>query len=144
MYNPPRFNAGPYARFHARLLRAGRSVTQPRDVVFGAFIRLGPCTMKALVAELVGRIPAMTVYRTVRLFRELGVVDMIRQDVIELRPPFKQHVHYLVCEQCGRQVGFNDEQLERQLERLAAGRRWAMSYHRVELVGQCGVCRGLS
>lgn len=72
---------------------------------------------------------------------ELGVIELVRAGVIDLKPPFRRHGHQMVCEKCGRQIGFNDERLERLLERLAGSRRFEMGHHRVELYGECDVCR---
>jgi Fe2+ or Zn2+ uptake regulation protein len=74
------------------------------------------------------------------LFVELEIAEMVRQDVIALRAPFRQHVHYFACDKCGRNIGFNDARLERALEWLAESRLWQVTHHRVELVGQCATC----
>ncbi len=137
MYRPERYNAGPFARFHAHLERSGRSVTRNRDLVFGALVRLGACRVR----DLADVVPERSLYRTVKLFVEIGIAEMIRQDVIRLRAPIGVHGHFMVCEQCGRQIGFNDERLERELGRLAAAREFAADGHRVELQGQCRVCQ---
>jgi Fe2+ or Zn2+ uptake regulation protein len=129
-----------YDRLHAYLTAHHRSVTRTRDEVYGALLRQSPGRLAEVARDIEGRVPQATFYRTINLFIEIGVAEMIRQDVIALRAPFRQHVHYLLCEECGQTVGFNDERLERELARLARARPWNVAHHRLELEGRCGRC----
>ncbi len=127
-------------KLHAHLQSVGRSRTSARDQVYLALDKIGPCTKHALALHLAGAIDESSVYRTVNMFIEVGVADMIRFHLIELSDRFKQHHHHFVCSSCGREVGFNDERLESLLRQLASARQLMLTDHQVELTGLCAEC----
>jgi len=127
-------------KLHTHLAGAGHSRTAVRNQVYLALDSIGPCTKHDLAVHLSGAIDQSSVYRTVNLFVEIGVADMIRFHLIELSDRFKQHHHHFVCNSCGREVGFNDERLEQLLAQLASARNLPLTDHQVELAGLCQAC----
>jgi Fur family ferric uptake transcriptional regulator len=127
-------------KLHAHLAGVGRSRTAARDQVYLALDALGPCTKHELALQLAGAIDESSVYRTVNLFIQIGVADMIRFHLIELSDRFKQHHHHFVCNSCGREVGFHDERLEQLLVQLTSARNLQLIDHQVELAGLCEDC----
>jgi Fur family ferric uptake transcriptional regulator len=73
-----------------------------------------------------------------RLVQRLDMGDgMARYEAIE---PSGDHHHHLLCERCGRLVPFDDGDLERSIEKLAARRGFSVSEHDVLLHGACERC----
>ena len=84
-----------------------------------------------------------TVYRTLALLNERGVVDALAHRPGELcyRLCGEGHHHHLVCGECHRVVELDDCDLEDWLERLALEHEFAISGHTVEVTGICADCR---
>lgn len=114
------------------------SYTQPREEVFRALKRLQPCTEQAVVTHLQGIIGRRTVQRTLRLFIGNEIAFRPEGQLIYLAPRFYQHAHVLKCSQCGAQIPYRDEKIERAIERLAASRRFVPVGHSLNIVGACG------
>jgi Fur family transcriptional regulator, ferric uptake regulator len=130
----------PLVKLHTYLVRHHYSRTRARDQVYMSLGELGPCTKGQLARALGGSMNQSTVYRTVNFFLEIGVATTVRYRLIELSGEFKQHHHHFVCNDCGREISFNDEGLERALRRIAEKRNLRLDEHQVELAGQCFKC----
>ena len=128
------------AKLHQHLSAAGHSRTVARDLVFLALDESGPCTRRDLARQLSGQIDSSSVYRTINLFINIGISNMIRFHLIELSDRFKQHHHHFVCNVCGRETGFHDNRLELLIGQLAAARQLVLTDHQVELSGVCQSC----
>ena len=131
------------SKLHTRLRRHHRSYTQPREQVYLAIARLGPCTKQAVVRHLAGQVDAASVYRAVDLFIDVGVVHVLRYHLVELSDDFRQHHHHFVCRECQRESNFNDDRLERALTGYAARHGLKLESHQVELSGLCARCAGM-
>jgi Fur family ferric uptake transcriptional regulator len=91
------------------------------------------------------RLGLTTVYRTVALLKELGLVRRVHRSngchgYVATSPG---HRHHVVCQQCGRVVEFAGTEdlggLIRQVERTTDYR---VEGHLLQLFGLCAVCRG--
>ena len=85
-----------------------------------------------------------SVYRTVELLHELGLVQRIDvgEGVARYEPalPSGDHHHHVVCDRCGRIAAFEDEDLEEAISSLASRLRHRVSAHEVVIHGQCPRC----
>jgi len=85
-----------------------------------------------------------SVYRALELLHELGLVQRVEigdgGSRYEPMLPGGEHHHHAVCDSCGRVTAFEDERLERALERLAGRLRHSMSAHDVVIHGDCPRC----
>jgi Fur family ferric uptake transcriptional regulator len=52
------------------------------------------------------------------------------------------HHHHMVCDACGQVIPFEDPDLERSIERLAARVTFTVAEHDVVLHGSCADCQG--
>jgi Fur family ferric uptake transcriptional regulator len=104
------------------------------------------CALTAL--EIDKRLPGVgraTVYRALEQLEDLGLIQ--RVDVkgdaagFERVDPSGHHHHHIVCEQCGRVVAFEDENLEQAILKLAERPDFNVSSHDVTLRGECATCR---
>jgi Fur family transcriptional regulator, ferric uptake regulator len=105
------------------------------------------CALTAL--EIDRRLPSVgraTVYRALEQLEGLGLIQRVdvKSDAagFERIEPSGHHHHHIVCEQCGRVVAFEDEQLERAITALGARPDFTVSSHEVTLRGECDRCAG--
>jgi Fur family transcriptional regulator, ferric uptake regulator len=85
-----------------------------------------------------------TVYRTLSLLANEGVIDTIAHNPGELcyRWCGDEHHHHLVCSNCHRVVEVGDCELGSWLDRVSARHGFVATAHRLEVAGVCGACRG--
>jgi Fur family transcriptional regulator, ferric uptake regulator len=136
---------------HARheLRRAGARSGGARDAVLG-YLAAQDCCLSA--QELFDGLRAdgrtvgiASVYRVLEQLDDLGLVH--RVDLgdgsarFEPAQPGGAHHHHLVCEGCGRVDQFDDDALERTLERVASAQGYRLAQHDIVLRGACDECR---
>ncbi len=85
-----------------------------------------------------------SVYRALDLLHEMGLVQRVEigdgGSRYEPIVPGGEHHHHAVCDSCGRVTAFEDERLERTLQRLAGRLRHSMSGHDIVIHGDCARC----
>jgi Fur family ferric uptake transcriptional regulator len=103
------------------------------------------CALTAL--EIDRRLPGVgraTVYRALEQLEGLGMIQRVdvKADAagFERVDPSGHHHHHIVCEQCGRVVAFEDEELEQAIRALANRPDFNVSSHEVTLRGECASC----
>ena len=88
-------------------------------------------------AELDPRISIATVYRTMRLFEEAGVVE--RHDFQDGRARYEEasddHHDHLIDLKSGEVIEFMNEEIEKLQKRIAAEHGYRLVAHRLELYG---------
>ena len=123
----------------------GYSLTKPRQVVFDALQNQEPQSLSSLVATCQGKIDRASVYRTIQLFEQLGIVQRLQigwKYKLELSDSFSHHHHHLTCTQCGKVIPINeDEALEQQLHKLASTHNFLSQAHQLEIRGLCKNCQ---
>ena len=84
-----------------------------------------------------------TVYRTLGLLAEAGVIDSLSHRPGELcyRWCGQGHHHHLVCSSCHRVVELADCGLDPWLERISRTHGFVTTGHRLEVSGLCAACR---
>jgi Fur family transcriptional regulator, ferric uptake regulator len=89
------------------------------------------------------RLGLATVYRTLGLLAEEGVIDSLSHRPGELcyRWCGEGHHHHLVCSGCHQVVELDECELEPWLERISAAHGFVATGHRLEVSGLCGDCR---
>lgn len=89
------------------------------------------------------RLGLATVYRTLRLLAEAGVVDALSHHAGELcyRWCGDEHHHHLLCSECHRVVELIDCELDPWLERVSREHGFVTTGHRLEVSGVCADCR---
>ena len=127
-----------------RLTSGGYSSTRVRGLVFAALEHAQPQTMRELVIKLSPAVDRASIYRTVALFEQLGIVQRIQigwKYKLELSNEFQDHHHHLTCVQCGKFESFHEhESLEGLLQAIAEGHRFELKSHQLELQGVCSDC----
>jgi Fur family ferric uptake transcriptional regulator len=84
-----------------------------------------------------------TVYRTLALLADKGVVDTLSHHGTELcyRLCTESHHHHLVCSSCHRVVEVEQCGLGNWLDAVTAKHGFVATDHRVEITGLCEACR---
>lgn len=135
----------PYELLAATLKKNNYSLTKPRQAVFAALQSGTPRTMRELSLDLASVIDRASIYRTVALFEELGIVVRVNQGwkyKIELSDIFSPHHHHVTCVKCGRSVSFDEPAgLEELLTDIALKHGFTAENHSLEITGVCPQCR---
>lgn len=101
--------------------------------------------MQKVVQACFGKADRASVYRTIALFEQLGIVQRLQigwKYKLELSDDFHQHHHHLTCLQCGAIRPLNeDPRLEKRLALLAEAQDFLMVNHQLEIQGVCKNCR---
>lgn len=84
-----------------------------------------------------------TVYRTLNLLREAGLVDQKQfadgKSVFEILAPGSHHDH-LICVSCHKVIEFENDEIERLQEQVAKRYGFHLTHHSLELFGYCADC----
>ncbi len=127
-----------------RLRRVGQRVTPQRLVILGALIsgeHLSADEVFTRVEELIPGVNRSTVYRTLELFRDLGLVSMTdlgggaRQFELIDEPH-----HHLICHRCGAILELDDELVDPLRERIHERYGFAPAIDHLALFGFCAEC----
>ena len=137
-----------WQEFQAFLRARCERMTQPRRIVLeAALAREDHFRADDLVADLSHRerrVSRGTVYRTLALLVEAGILRQIRDS--------DTHVHYeavfgrvphehMVCDTCGRFIEFCDPQIAVRLKQACRTQKFQERTHRIIVFGLCENCR---
>ncbi|HVX24639.1 MAG TPA: transcriptional repressor [Candidatus Saccharimonadales bacterium] len=121
------------------------SLTGARKTVFHALLDREAMSMNELVELTAGQLDRATVYRTVELFVEIGIIQRLPigwKYKIELTDTFNHHHHHLTCGRCGTVIPLaEDETLESRLSELAQLYQFKADSHQIEIRGLCLTCQ---
>jgi Fur family ferric uptake transcriptional regulator len=130
------------------LSRKGLKSTRQRDliatIVFESDEHLNVDMLYQMVRERDPKVGYSTVYRTLRLLKESGLVSErhfgdggARYEVSREG----EHHDHLICTLCGTIVEFEHEEIERLQEALAKRKGFVIESHKHEIYGRCASCR---
>jgi Fur family transcriptional regulator, ferric uptake regulator len=137
-------------QFGQALRARGLKSTSQRDdiarVFFSAERHLSIEELYREVRKVSPRVGYATVYRTLKLLKEVGLAaerhfddGQARYEAVEGEA---QHHDHIICERCGKIVEFASQELERLQERIGRFLGFVVGRHRMELYGICADCRG--
>lgn len=130
-----------------RLRRAGQRVTPQRLVILGALLPSGHLAADDVFARVEKQLPGVnrsTVYRTLELFSELGLVSVTdlgggaRQFELLDEPH-----HHLICHRCGGAIEMDDDVVEPMREAIRARYGFTPQADHLALFGFCNECQTL-
>lgn len=127
--------------------RKGMRSTSQRRLVSHVFFRTGGHLsideMLMLVRREDPKVGYATVYRTLKLLVECGLASERQFDDTVTRFERAErdgHHDHLICLQCKRIVEFEDDEIERLQDLLAARHGFTLVSHKHELYGVCDQC----
>jgi Fur family ferric uptake transcriptional regulator len=99
-----------------------------------------------IYSQIVAKYPYVnisTVYRTLELLKELGLVmeTDLGEGRVRYHPADKGHHHHLVCQECGAIIDVDESTLARLQDVLLARYNFSASLRHVAIFGICGNCR---
>lgn len=128
-----------------RLRQAGQRVTSQRLVILAALRPDEHVSADEVLARVERQLPAMnrsTVYRTLELFRDLGLVSEtdlgggVRQyEIIE-----EQRHHHLICHGCGAITEFDDGLVAALRQALYEDHQFVATVDHLAVFGWCAAC----
>jgi Fur family ferric uptake transcriptional regulator len=123
---------------------SGYSMTSARKTVCELLWKHEPQSMRDLSAQSKGKIDRASLYRTIALFEQLGLVQRIYigwKYKVELSDIFTHHHHHISCLTCGKIVAITEEaQIEQLITELAAKHHFTAQNHQLEVRGYCAAC----
>jgi Fur family ferric uptake transcriptional regulator len=130
-------NADLVARLHARGLR----MTPQREQVLAAVRRLEHATPEQ-ISETVTDVDVTTVYRTLELLEQLGLVrhTHLGHGAPSFRPAEDDHVH-VVCHECGQVIDAPHDLIDALSTRLQSERGFTVDRSHFTVFGRCADCR---
>jgi Fur family transcriptional regulator, ferric uptake regulator len=140
-----------HQRIAPLLARRGQHYTAARRALVSALIQLGRPATIAEVTEAAPGLATSTAYRNLTVLTDAGIVSRVSGSDefgrFELSQTFSgSHHHHVICADCGLVLDARaSERLEAALEEaakaVAEANGFAITDHRLELVGRCGSCQ---
>ncbi|MHB1925963.1 MAG: Fur family transcriptional regulator [Leptospirillum sp.] len=131
----------------SRFRDSGIQVTPQRLIIAGALFQSGKHIsaeeLYLLVREKNPRIGLATIYRTLHLLKEKGLVEEHRFNDEFSRYEVKAPTHHdhLICIECGMVVEFGQPVIEHLQDLAAQERNFTIVSHKLEIYGICKDCR---
>ncbi|MGC9400360.1 MAG: Fur family transcriptional regulator [Anaerolineae bacterium] len=130
------------------LSEAGYRVTEPRQAVMEVLQKterpLKPQEILERGAALRANLGLVTVYRTLDLFEQLGLVRRVHrgEGCQGYLPASPGHRHVLICQSCGRAVEFvGYDDLDDLIARVERRTAFQVVDHLLQLFGRCPACQ---
>jgi Fur family ferric uptake transcriptional regulator len=134
----------PLDTLKALLKKNNASLTKPRKAVFNLLLNKEPQSMQVLVKRAESKVDRATVYRTIELFEQLGIVHRLNigwKYKIELSDVFLGHHHHFHCSNCGKTFTLPpNTMLETMIDSAVAKEGYAPRGHNLEIYGLCQNC----
>jgi Fur family ferric uptake transcriptional regulator len=125
----------------------GLRSTSQRDAILKTFIEAGQhLSAEELYARVKKTYPGIgyaTIYRTLKLLAEAGLVEERRFEVGFTRFEYKStdaHHDHLICTRCGVIIEFENERIEALQDDVARKKGFKVQSHKLELYGLCAGC----
>lgn len=135
------------------LAEKGLKMTTQRRVVFEALTEredehLSPEEIFEIIKDKYPEMGLATIYRTLQLFEELGLVYKLNFDDgcyrYEILSPHMNEVHqhhHLICTQCGRIIEVKEDLMNSLEEIIEKQYNFEIKNHIVKFTGTCSQCR---
>ena len=122
-----------------KLTRQRRAVV---EVVAQGQTRLSAADVYAQAQRACPDLGLTTVYRTLEILAELGAIRRVHLDdgCEGFAPASAEHGHHLICSHCKTTIEFEDCDMRKLLDRVAARTGFKIEQHWLELVGRCPKC----
>ncbi len=126
------------------LLRKNLKQTRQRKLIVELFINMKNHLSAEELHEAARRdghnIGLATIYRTLNLLADAGLAEQKQfgegRFVYEVSTPGEHHDH-IICLDCGAVIEFENEEIERLQEKMAAAHDFKLASHRLDMYGHC-------
>ena len=134
-------------QFNDYLSRKGLKTTSQRLIILETFLESNShFSTEELFLKLREEYPKIgyaTVHRTLKLFAECGIAAErnFGDGQTRFEPVHgEEHHDHLVCVECGLIIEFEEPQIEKLQESVAAAHQFSIESHRLEIYGRCSTC----
>lgn len=128
------------------LRRVGRRITPQRVLILEAMREVGghldADEIYRLARQKAPRLSLSTVYRTLTVLKEAGVIEELH--LVEGHHHYEikgEGHHHLICRGCGRVVEFESPFSERLIRGLGEEHDFEITRIRLDMMGYCAECR---
>ena len=143
---PVRSTDSPEEKFREFLEIRGEKLTEPRRIlvrhIFDSHKHFDADELAAELPQTGRRVSRATVYRTLRLLVEAGLLRELRltnRTAYEHDYGYPSHDH-LHCSECNRVIEFNNEEVRRLREAVSRDHGFQATGHRFLITGICPEC----
>ena len=143
--------------WHGRLKGSGYRITVPREEILNVLSNTGEhLSAEEIYMKVHKTYPGLgltTVYRTLELLEEMGIVIRIaagdgraRYELAE-GPKGRRHHHHLICTKCGKVIDYTDfiedekELIGKTEEGLSKKYKFKILNHEITFYGLCEACK---
>ncbi len=136
-----------HARLRQHAQRHGLKSSTRRDLILETLAGIGRHVTAEELLRAVrardARVGAATVYRTLRILQESGIVAErhFEGGATQFELTGETHHDHLICTQCKTIIEFEDEATEEAQKRVATAHGFVLHSHRHELYGLCAKCQ---
>ncbi|WP_303720553.1 Fur family transcriptional regulator [Malonomonas rubra] len=137
----------PIKQFNEYVSRKGLKNTNQRMIILETFLasesHFSTEELYLKLREEYPKIGYATVHRTLKLFAECGIAAErnFGDGQTRFEPVHgEEHHDHLVCTSCGLIIEFEEPQIEKLQESVAATHQFTIENHRLELYGLCAAC----
>ena len=132
--------------FSSTLKKAGYNTTKTRVAVFRCLGAASePLTMHELYSDLNDTFDRSTLYRIIRMFEKVGIVQRVPTGwkyKLELTDVFVSHHHHAICLKCGKIIPIEENpDLESLINKIADKHNISAINHQLEIQGVCVGCQ---
>ena len=137
----------PLPRLERVLQARGYRLTAARRAILAALVAAGghmtADELAAVVHQIAPGVGRMTVYRTLDLLAELGLLRPVYQGTGAAHYVLllDGHHHHLVCSRCRRVIEFDECALAELAETVGRRYGFAVEGHLLEFYGRCAECK---
>lgn len=132
-------------QLNLELKRNNYHITKPRTAVFECLQNSASLlSINELIEKVSGVIDRSSVYRTIELFEELGIIKRIHigwKHKLELSDKYSYHHHHITCTNCRQVIAIkSDAKIERLIHLIALTNNVKPQTHQLEIEGLCQDC----
>src|SRR5438874_8610395 len=144
--SPVEVSESPEQKFREFLEIRGEKLTEPRRIlirhIFSSHKHFDADELVAELREAGGRVSRATVYRTLRLLVEAGLLRELRltnRTAYEHDFGYPSHDH-MHCTECDRVIEFRNDEIRKLREAISTEHGFRASAHRFIITGVCPAC----
>jgi Fur family ferric uptake transcriptional regulator len=129
------------------LKKTGLKFTKQREIIFSTLYKNpNHLTAEDLYLVIKKQYPELnigiaTVYRTLAMLEENGLISSIQLNNGKKFEILKSHHDHLICTSCGRIVEFHNDEIEKLQEKVASESGFKLTNHIMQLYGLCEECQ---
>jgi len=134
-------------RWLSLLEQKGDRITEARRAIVKLLVQteraLTPVEIFDLARNTAPKMGLVTVYRTLELLEELGLVERVHgaQDCHTYLRAARGHEHLVICNRCGKAVYFSGDDISDLIQKVSRESGFVIQEHWLQMQGLCKDCQ---